>query len=160
VASVIVITAIGFFLWLNYGWLRNYRPWSTPEDVGDAWEWESRHLSGPAAINCGRAKVNGTPKSVTECGLKAFRNNEPFRVRYEIPAIDSHVSAGLIYTPQRKLYGLTIHADPQYEGTPSPRQWTETTLCPSPFQLHVTPNGRLTCFSKETVPPPNIMAEL
>jgi hypothetical protein len=165
-ASVIVITAVGFLLWLHYGWLWNCRPWnSTPESVppptfGDAWEWESRHLGSPVAKDCGRVKVEESSKNATECGLKAFRKRQPFRVRYEIPASDTYVSAGLIYTPEGTLYGLTIVADPQYDGTPSPRHWIETTLCPSPFQLHVTANARLTCFSKETVPPPNIMADL
>ena len=165
-ASVMVITAIGLLLWLHYGWLWNYRPWnSTPESVppptfGDAWEWESRHLGSPVAKDCGRVKVDESSKNATECGLEAFRKGQPFRVRYEIPATDTYVSAGLIYTPEGTLYGLTVVADPNDDGTPSPRHWIGATLCPSPFQLHVTPNARLTCFSKETVPPPNIMADL
>jgi hypothetical protein len=127
---------------------------------GYYWEWESRHLSSPAATDCGRVKVNESPNNATECGLKAFRKSEPFRVRYDWVGTDSHIAAGLIYTPDRKLYGLVSHDDGIDGFTQTSPEWIETTLCPSPFQLHVTPNGRLTCFSKETVPPPNIMADL
>ncbi|SRR6266851_3509635 len=165
--SVIVITVIGFLLWLNYGWLWNYRPWNSKSEgvplptFGDAWEWESRYLSSPAATDCGRVKVKEIPKTATECGLKAFRKSQPFRVRYDILVTDSHVSAGLIYAPAGKLYGLVFYDSATVDGfTGRAAEWTETGLCPSPFQLHITPNGRLTCFSKETVPLPYIMADL
>jgi hypothetical protein len=163
VASIIVITVIGFWLWLNYGWLCNSQPWK-PEVVpfppfGYIWERESLHLSSPAAEDCGRLKVNESPNNATECGLKAFRNSQPFRVRYDWVGTDTHIAAGLIYTPQRELYGLTLHDDGIDGSTQTSPEWIETILCPSPFQLHVTPNSRLTCFSKE-MKPPNIMADL
>jgi len=164
VACAVVITVIGFLLWLNYGWLCSSQPWK-PEVVpfppfGYYWEWESLHLSSPAAKDCGRVKVNESPNNATECGLKAFRNSQPFRVRYDMVGTDSHIAAGLIYTPKRELYGLVLHDSGVVDGsTGTSPESIETTLCPSPFQLHITRNGRLTCFSKETAPPPNLMSE-
>ena len=89
-----------------------------------------------------------------------FRNSQPFRVRYDLVGTDSHIAAGLIYTPERKLYGLVLHDSGVVEGlTGTSPERIETTSCPSPFRLHITRNGRLTCFSKETVPPPNLMSD-
>jgi hypothetical protein len=62
----------------------------------------------------------------TKCALKAFGEKQPFRVRYDLRGIDSDVSAGLVYTPEGKLYGLTFDGDPQGQrGTSWSRQRAE-----------------------------------
>jgi hypothetical protein len=69
-----------------------------------------------------------------------------------LQGIDSDVSAGLVYTPEGKLYGLVFDGDPLGQGGTSwSRQRVEKVLCPSPFQLYTNPNGRLNCFGKEVI---------
>jgi hypothetical protein len=148
---------MGFLIWLNYGWMWDYRPWKSTQEVmelsnfGDVWEWRGFQLSSPAATNCGRVRFNENPSSVTECGLKAFRKSQPFRVRYDFLGTDTYISAGLIYTPGGRLFGLVSYDEGQS------RRFVETALCPSPLQVYITRNGRLNCFGKESVQPPNIM---
>jgi hypothetical protein len=80
-------------------------------------------------------------------------------VRYDLQGIDSDVSAGLVYTPERKLYGLVFDGDPAGRGGTSwSRQRVAELACPLPYQVYINPNGRLNCFSKEAVPPRNIMS--
>jgi hypothetical protein len=164
-ASIVAVATIGV-VWLNYGWIM----WNLPlwkrkvegmalQTFGDAWETEGRQLSGRRAIDCGRVTVHESATVATECALKAFREKEPFRVRYDLRGIDSDVSAGLVYTPEGELYGLTFDGDPQGQGGTSwSRQRVEKTLCPTPFQLYVNPNGRVNCFSNEALPPHDIMS--
>jgi hypothetical protein len=164
--SVAAILIIGFLVWLNYGWML----WNMPKweqrvgtfalrTFGDAWQRESRVLSGHHATDCGRVQVRGNPETATECALKAFREGRPFRVRYDLQGIDSDVSAGLVYTPEGKLYALVFDGDPSGQGGTSwSRQRTEKLPCPVPFQVYVNPRRRLNCFSKEDVPPHDLMS--
>ena len=161
-----VVFILGFFVWLNYGWIL----WNTPvwerrvgvpavRTSGDAWESQSLKLGGPHAIDCGRVRVRGNPKAANECAVKAFREGSPFRVRYDLQGIDSDVSAGLVYTPEGGLYGLVFDGDPSGQGGTSwSRQRVEKVACPLPFQMHMNPNGRLNCFGKEAVPPQDVMS--
>lgn len=163
---VAVAIIIGALVWLNYGWLL----WNLPSwkgkvgalalhKFGDAWETEGRRLSGRHAIDCGRVTIHDVAAAATKCALKAFREKQPFRVRYDLRGIDSDVSAGLVYTPEGKLYGFTFDGDPLGQGGTSwSRQRAEKILCPIPFQLYVNPNGRANCFGKEAVPPHDIMS--
>jgi hypothetical protein len=165
-ASIVVVAVVGVVIWLNYGWIT----WSLPtskqrvETVallrsGDAWEMQSRQLAGPRATDCGRVSVHENPKAVSACGLNAFHQQKPFRVRYDLQGIDSDVSAGLVYTPEGKLYELVFDGDPMGQGGTSwSRQQAEKVLCPSPFRLSINSNGRLNCFDKEAVRPHTIMS--
>jgi hypothetical protein len=92
--SAVVALILGFFVWWNYGWiLWNMPAWERRlgafalHTFGDAWESQSRKLSGPHAANCGRVGVGGNPKAAAECALKAFREGKPFRVRYDLQGI-------------------------------------------------------------------------
>jgi len=72
---------------------------------------------------------------------------------------DSDVSAGLVYTPESKLYGLDFDGDPAGRGgTSLSRQRVEKVECPIPFHVYINPNGRLNCFSKQAVPPHSVMS--
>ena len=164
--SAIATALIGFLIWLNYGWiLWNMPVWEKHlgafalRTLGDAWQSQSQKLSGPYAINCGRVGVFGNPKAATECVLKAFGGGKPFRVRYDLQGIDSDVSAGLVYTPEGTLYEVDFVGDPYGQGGTSwSTQRTDKVPCPMPAHLYVNPNGRLNCFTKEVVPPHDIMS--
>jgi len=165
-ASVVVIALIGFVLWLNYGWimwelqtLKHRVEGFALLKFGDDWEKRSRQLGGPHATDCGRVRVRADPTAASACGLKAFHQGTPFRVRYDLQGIDSNVSAGLVFTPEGRLYGLAFDGDPMgHGGTSWSRQRAEKVSCPSPFHLYTNPNGRLNCFDKEAVPPHDIMS--
>lgn len=167
VGGAIVSTfAFAFLIWFNYAWAL----WSLPawryrleavalRTLGDAWERESRTLIGSHATDCGRVRIRANPAIATECALKAFRAGKPFRVRYDLQGIDSAVSAGLVFTPDHNLYALEFDGDPMGQGGTSwSRQRVEQEPCPQPYQLLVDPNGRLNCFQKEAVPPPDVMS--
>jgi len=166
IGSLAAVLTIGFLVWLNYGWLLwnlpVWRSWveaAALRTFGDAWERQSRKLSGDHAVDCGRVRVHRSAEAATECALKAFHAGKPFRVRYDLQGYDSDVSAGLVYTPEGKLYGLVFDGDPYGQGGTSwSRQRTEKVPCPVPPQLYVNPNGRLNCFSKNAVPPHDIMS--
>ncbi|MGA3056219.1 MAG: hypothetical protein ABSD63_18585 [Candidatus Korobacteraceae bacterium] len=80
-------------------------------------------------------------------------------MRYDLQGIDSDVSAGLVYTPEGKLYGLVFDGDPSGQGGTSwSRQRVEKMACPLPAQMYVNANGRLNCFGKEAVPPHDVMS--
>jgi hypothetical protein len=161
IGSFTATAVIGFLVWLNYGWLVWNMPlWRSRVEVvaihtlGDAWEQQSRRLSGSRAIDCGRVRVRGNPKAATECALKAFHEGKPFRVRYDLQGIDSDVSAGLVYTPDGKLYGLAFDGDPYgHGGTSWSRQRADKVPCPLPFQMYINPNGRLNCFTPRAAQP-------
>ena len=165
-ASVLVIVVIGFVIWLNYGWILWNLPTLKRQVEGlallrfrDAWEKRSRQLGGPRETDCGRVRVRGDPTAASACGLNAFGQGKPFRVRYDLQGIDSNVSAGLVYTPEGRLYGLVFDGDPMgHGGTSWSRQRVEEIRCPFPFHLYTNPNGRLNCFDKEAVPPHDIMS--
>jgi hypothetical protein len=166
IASVFTVAIIGFLVWFNYGWISwNLPSWKGKLEAmeltlfGDVWESQARKLSGRRAIDCGRVKVHENANLATECALKAFHEKSPFRVRYDLRGIDSNVSAGLVFTPECKLYAITFDGDPQGQGGTSwSRQRAEKTLCPTPFQVYVNPNGRANCFGKEAVAPHDIMS--
>ena len=167
IALLICAPLIGFLIWhYKAGAERGlaardekYRAMLRLTTVEDAWESQSRELSGPHATDCGRVGVLGNPTVATECALKAFRERRPFRVRYDLQGIDSDVSAGLVYTPESKLYGLDFDGDPAGRGgTSLSRQRVEKVECPIPFHVYINPNGRLNCFSKQAVPPHSVMS--
>lgn len=80
-------------------------------------------------------------------------------MRYDLQGFDSDVSAGLVYTPEGKLYGLEFDGDPFGQGGTSwSRQRAEKTLCPLPIHLYINSNGRLNCFTGKVVPPKDIMS--
>jgi hypothetical protein len=113
----------------------------------DAMEEGSRKLVGTNAVDCGRVTLGKDPKTATDCALNAFRTNRPFRVRYDLRGIDSDVSAGLLRADDGKLYAMSFDGDPMGGGGVSPTNQRFTTeLCPQPWNVRVTQNGRLNCF--------------
>ncbi len=165
-AAIVATSAFAFFVWFNYAWAL----WNLPSltrrletvalnTFGDAWERQSRTLSGSHATDCGRVGIRANPAIATECAVKSFRAGKPFRVRYDLQGIDSAASAGLVFTPDHNLYALEFDGDPMGQGGTSwSRQRVNQEACPHPYQLYVNPNGRLNCFQKEAVPPHDVMS--
>ena len=157
---------IGFLISLTWGWILWNKPlWSgrveafAVHTLGDTWERQSRKLAGTHAVDCGRVRAHRSPDAATACALRAFHDSKPFRVRYDLRGIDSDVSAGLVYTPEGTMYGLVFDGDPEGQGGTSwSKQRTDKTPCPLPLHLYVNSNGRVNCFSKEVVPPHDIMS--
>jgi hypothetical protein len=114
----------------------------------DAMEEGSRKLAGPKAIDCGRVGIHQDPKLATDCALSAFKAGKPFRVRYDLQGIDSSVAAGLIRTPDGKLYGMVFDSVGMTKsGSPNEKlRYFITTACPKPVHVWVTESGRLNCF--------------
>jgi hypothetical protein len=125
----------------------------------DAMEIGSRKLAGTRAIDCGRVEILESPERATKCGLVAFQQHKPFRVRYNVQGIDSNVAAGLALTEKGNLYEMSFDGDPRGGGGTSPRRqrWSKE-LCPKPFQVRVTKSGRLTCYSDQPVKNRSIMS--
>jgi len=115
----------------------------------DAMEKGSRDLAGPQAIDCGRVGINQNPKAATDCALSAFNARKPFHVRYDFKNIDSSVAAGLIRTPDGKLYGMYFDSAGLRESGSSNERLRSfiTTACPRPAHVWVTKNGHLNCFT-------------
>lgn len=121
---------------------------------GDAWERQSRNLGGPSTTDCGRVPVRGDPKAANECALEAFREGRSFQVRYDLEGIDSNVSAGLVYTPEGKLFELVFDGDPYgHGGTSWLRQRADKVVCLEPLHIYITASGRLNCFTKDNAAP-------
>ena len=127
--------------------------------LGDSMDRETRHLIGPAGIDCGTVQVHADPTAATNCALKAQTDGKPFRVRYDIMGYDSAVAGGIVRTPEGKLYALSFDGDPSGGGgTSFFRERTSKADCPQPVHLWVNPKGRINCFHQQLSPPAGITA--
>lgn len=112
---------------------------------GDSLERKSRSLSGWRSKNCGRVSVTGGHAEVAECAMTAFRNNQPFRARYDIQGLDSVVSISIVRPKSGGL--LLLSVDDESHGTRF-SQDVRVRGCPEPAFLATTEMGRLTCYPK------------
>jgi len=149
-SAVFVFLAVGFLVWYNCGWILQREKQAEAfalHTFGDAWERQSRKLSGPHAIDCGHVSYRGNLTGANECALKAFGQRKPFRVRYDLRGLDSDISVGLVYTPDGKLYRLDFDGDPirGQGGTSWSRQRVGKTACPLPLQMYINRDGYLNC---------------
>lgn len=126
---------------------------------GDAMDYRSIRLVGWRGVDCGTVEIDGDPQEATECALQAHNQGKPFRVRYNLQGIDSTVAAGIVRTPDGKLYGLSFDGDPTGGGGTSLfRQRVGQFACPEPIRLWVNPKGRINCFQQQLAPPKNLMS--
>lgn len=118
--------------------------------TADAMEKRTSRMAGPKAVDCGHVDASKSPKDATDCAQGAFLQHKPFRVRYDLQGIDSDVAAGLVLTPQGKLFAIFFDGDPYGGGgTSEQNQRVYVQLCPKPVSVRVTPSGRLSCFSTQ-----------
>jgi hypothetical protein len=111
---------------------------------GDLMEIKSGQLAGSQGVNCGRVAIRENPKAATDCGLSSFKAKKAFRVRYDLHGIDSNLAAGLVLSPNGKLFELYFDSDPSGGGH-SQNQQCQVMTCPQPYALHVTKTGKLFC---------------
>jgi hypothetical protein len=74
--------------------------------------------------------------------MTAFRNNQPFRARYDIQGLDSVVSISIVREKNGRLFLLSL--DDESHGTKF-SQDLQVRPCPEPAILTTTKMGRLTC---------------
>ena len=113
----------------------------------DAMEEGSRKLMGQRGTDCGRVHIRQSPENANDCGLRAFKSGNPFRVRYDLQGIDSAVAEGVLRASDGKLYKTMFDGDPMGGGGISPtRQRFTTVLCLEPPEVRVNEDGHLDCF--------------
>ena len=109
-------------------------------------------LAGPDAVDCGHVGIRQSPQGATDCGLKAFSENRPFRLSYQLQGIDSDVAVGVVYTKAGEAFGADFDSMGwDVSGLPkdhvlSAENHIITYPCPKPVKFRKTRTGRLTCF--------------
>lgn len=106
-------------------------------------------LAGANGKDCGRVKERASPRSATACALRAFRQSQPFHVRYDSWG---GVAAGLVADGHGKLYGVLFDSKPMpssdlpAEATMEDASHTMILACPKPARITVTRSGKAVCF--------------
>ena len=108
---------------------------------------------GSAAKNCGHVRINDKSETASQCVLQQFRNHRPFLVRYDLWGVDSEVALGLAGSSDRVIAFLFDSFDTSHEGAPKSAMFLSdnhvvAVPCPAPVELHVSDNGRVTCFAQ------------
>jgi len=122
----------------------------------DRLEIESKRSAGAGAIDCGRVKVGGDPKTATKCAIGAQKAAKPFRIRYDLQGFDSSVAVAIVRTPSGTVGALMYDSDPS--GGSHVGEVVYPKRCPEPVHLWINPSGRINCFQQETSPPKNAMS--
>ena len=125
--------------------------------TGDAMDWASHFLLGFGGINCGRVGVRGDSSLPTKCALKANANGQPFRVIYDIPAMDGDVAVGIARTRHGAILALSFSGCSTGCGFSLLKQRVYIKPCPQPYQLYINPKGRVNCFQEQLPYPQGIM---
>ncbi len=112
-----------------------------------------RKEAGSAAKNCGHVHINDKSEKASQCVLQQFRNHRPFLVRYDLWGVDSEVALGLAGSPDRVRAFLFDSFGTSREGVPKNAMFLSdnhvvAVPCPAPVELHVSGNGRITCFGQ------------
>jgi hypothetical protein len=112
--------------------------------VGDRLDRRASLLAGPQGANCGRVERGHDARAANECVRTSLALGTAFRVRYDVPTIDSNISTGLVRSPQGRLYEIFFDGNPGRAGpTLLFRQRIAVEECST--ELQVTYGGRLTC---------------
>jgi hypothetical protein len=113
-----------------------------------------RKEAGSAAKNCGHVRINDKSEKASQCVIQQFRNHRPFLVRYDLWGVDSEVALGLAGSPDRVRAFLFDSFGTSREGAPKNAMFLSdnhvvAVPCPAPVELHVSGNGRITCFGRD-----------
>jgi hypothetical protein len=117
----------------------------------DLLEQESRKLVGTDAVDCGRVPIAGDPKAASDCALTAQNKGKPFRVRYDIPGIDSFLAVAMVRTPIGTVSVLQYDSDPSGGGRRGGGV-IYPNRCPEPVHLWLNSIGRVNCFQQNSPP--------
>jgi len=79
---------------------------------GDVMEWRSRWIAGWSGVDCGTVPIRGNTTVATDCALQAFALHKPFRVRYELHTYDTAMAAGVVASPNGRIYELVFSGGP------------------------------------------------
>jgi hypothetical protein len=126
--------------------------------TGDAMDWRNHFSAGPFSTNCGPVPVGQDPTQATQCALEANSEGHPFRVAYNMPAIDAAVAVGIVRKSDGKLLALEFFGCRTGCGFSMLRQRVSVASCPEPNRLYVNPKGRLNCFQPQLCYPQAIMS--
>lgn len=122
---------------------------------GDAMDWWSWWLAGRHSVNCGRVEVGDDSWPATSCGLDAWAQGRPFRVRYDITGAYFPLSFGLVRTPKGRMLALSFVGDARGgEGTSFLGERVDIQSCPEPTDLYF--HGTvMSCFPAQLSYPPD-----
>jgi hypothetical protein len=104
--------------------------------IGDKLDWESRRLAGWNARNCGRVSYNEDGGMASECVVKAFRDKEPFRVRYQTTSIDEASAFAIVGARDGHLYHIAFLGGSPDGGVNFCHQNVDTWRCQEPISFH------------------------
>lgn len=116
---------------------------------GDAMDWWSWWLAGRHSVNCGRVEVGDDSWPATGCGLDAWAQKRPFRVRYDITGKYFPLSVGLVRTPKGRMLALSFVGDAGGgQGTSLWEERVDIQSCSEPADLYF--HGTvMSCFPAE-----------
>lgn len=137
IAIVAVVTVVSLLFSLPHKAGESSRSARQPGAGPDLLEKQTQQLAGVKAVDCGRVAWRAEPKKSTDCALAANRAEKPFRVRYDMPGIDSAVAMAYVRLPDGTVEALSYDSNPEVVAT---------SKCPAPVHLYATPRGHLTCF--------------
>lgn len=139
--TAIVITAL-MPIYLSDAFVHKY---------GDAMDWWTLWLAGRHSVNCGRVEMGLDKAPATTCGINAWAQGLPFRVRYDMMGRYSPLSVGLVRTPKGRMLALSFVGDASGgEGTSFWGERVDIQSCPEPTHLYLSRMGTMmNCFPAE-----------
>jgi hypothetical protein len=104
--------------------------------IGDKLDWESRRLAGWSARNCGRVGYDSDASKASDCMVKAFRDKEPFRVRYQTISIDEASAFAIVGDRNGHLYHIGFLGGSSDGGVSFLAQNISIWRCQEPISFH------------------------
>jgi hypothetical protein len=104
--------------------------------IGDKLDWESRRLTGWNARNCGRVSYDAEGGNASRCVMEAFRDKEPFRVRFETISVDEASAFAIVGARDGHLYHLGFLGGSSDGGVNFFHQDVTTWRCQEPISFH------------------------
>jgi hypothetical protein len=101
--------------------------------------FKTAQLAGLGSQDCGFVAIGQDAKRTSDCALRLFNQQKPFRAWYEIRGKDSLLIFGLAYNSKRELTMVTLD---YMGGSDTDPNWF---ACPEPQQLYVSYKNRVDC---------------
>jgi hypothetical protein len=116
--------------------------------TGDAMDWVSHFLAGFGGVNCGRVGSRSDPSRATQCALEANASGRPFRVIYNLWAIDSSTAVGLVRTGHGRIFALGFSGCSTGCYFSLLAQRVQVKPCPQPYHLYLNRKGHISCVEQ------------